>query len=677
MEHSSCAHCQTHDMHDDRHFQSLNHKTIFAAVVGIPLFILYTLQLFPDMQTPIGYWIQWGCALLTLFVLIYSGGHYFVGAWESLLNMRATIDTLIAIGTGVGWIYSVLILVFIARIPTDLQQVYFDGVVIIIALVNLGMIFEMRARRKTSTAIEQLLKLQPKTAHRIVNNQEQEVPIASLAINDLIRVRPGEQIPVDGVITDGSSNVDESMLTGEPTPNYKTVGSEVIGGTLNKTGTFVFKAAKVGNDTVIAQIVKMVQQAQSSKPPLARLADQIAAIFVPVVIVIAIITALIWFNSSTENRVFFTFMTAASVLVIACPCALGLAVPISVMIGMEKAAKYGILIRDADALQLTCKINTIVLDKTGTITQGKAEVVGIYPLHQDYDANKLLNFAASLEVGSEHTFAEALVNAAQQKNLKLLPAAGFQTFPGLGVNGTVDNVAVCVGNKAFMEAQLVKVESARTQAQELSTAGQTVLYVGINKQLAGMLAVVDPVKPDSKQAIQKMQQHGFKVIMITGDHAASAQAIAKEVGITEVIANVMPAEKATKINELQREGDTVAMVGDGINDAAALAAADVGFAIGTGTDIAIQSADITIMRGSLNSVLDAIYISQQTVHNMRQNMFGAFIYNIIAIPVAAGILYPLTGAFLNPMFAAAIMALSSLTVVSNANRLRHIKPEAN
>ncbi|MHB1220446.1 MAG: heavy metal translocating P-type ATPase [Gammaproteobacteria bacterium] len=658
---------------EQRYYSSLITKTVVAAIVGVPLFILGIVDIVPSLQTELGYWTNVAFGLATLAILIYAGGHFFVGGWKAFQVHTANMDTLIAMGTGIAWLYSMIAIAFTSLLPPMAQHVYFEAAAIIIALVNLGAVLELRARRHTSQAIQRLMKLQPKTARLIRDNEEIDTPIETLQIGDLIRVRPGEQIPIDGVLTEGLSYVDESMLTGEPLPSEKKMGDKVIGGTLNKSGSFIFKASHIGKETVLAQIIQMVQQAQNSKPALARLADQVSSYFVPAVLIIAIITALIWFNVGIEPRIAYMLVTSMAVLVIACPCALGLAVPISVTVGIGKAAEYGILIRHADALQQAGQLTTIVLDKTGTITQGQPQVTGVYPVH-DHDKNKILMLAASLEVGSEHPLAEAIVIAAKKDGLALLNATNFQAITGQGVSGVLDGQQTWLGNRSLLEQQHIELGDLKQQADQFAASGQTPIFVAIGQDVIGILTIADPIKPDSKSAIQRLQTMGLKVIMMTGDHQITARAIASEVGIKDVMAEVLPTDKAGKIIELQTKGETVGMVGDGINDAPALAQAEVGFAIGTGTDIAIESAGITLMRGSLQGVADAIIISQQTIRNMKQNLFGAFIYNIMGIPIAAGILFPFTGLLLNPMIAGAAMALSSVTVVTNANRLRFFKP---
>ena len=655
------------------YFQSLKYKTIVATVIGLPLFILTMLNIVPTLQTMMGFWINLFLGLATLGVLIYSGGHFFVGGWKVFRAHSANMDTLIALGTGIAWLYSMIAILFTHYLPAMAQHVYFEASVVIIALVNLGALLELRARRHTSQAIQRLMRLQPKTARVIRNNKEVDEPIITLQVGDLIRVRPGEQIPVDGIIVEGSSSIDESMLTGEPLARQKQIDDSVFGGTLNKNGSFIFKANHVGKETVLAQIIKLVQQAQNSKPALARLADQISAIFVPTVLIIAVLTALIWFNIGVDPRAAYMLVTAMAVLVVACPCALGLAVPISVMVGIGKGAEYGILIRHADALQQACELTTIVLDKTGTITQGQPQVTDIYPAAHS-DAKELITLAASLETGSEHPLAEAIIKSSKIQGFSLLNVTHFEALTGLGVNGIINGHRILLGNRKLMKNYDIALDAWEKQSEELAAQAKTPIYVASDQSILGIIAIADPIKLDSKKAIEDLHAMGLKVIMITGDHSATAHAIASQVGIQDVLAEVSPQDKSVKIAELQAKGEKVGMVGDGINDAPALALAEVGFAMGGGTDVAMESGDITLMRNSLRGVVDAIEISQQTIKNMKQNLFGAFIYNILGIPIAAGILFPFIGLLLNPMLAGLAMALSSVTVVTNANRLRFFKP---
>lgn len=664
----------TKNLMEQSYYRRLSYKTIVATIVGLPLMLMGMLDIMPSLLTTTGHQINLGLCLITFLTLVYSGGHFFIGAWKALRIHAANMDTLIALGTGVAWFYSLFVILFTKWLPPLALHVYFEAAIVIIALVNLGAVLELKARRNTSSAIKKLIALQPKTARVIRGQEEIDIPIENLMIGDLVRVRPGEQIPIDGILIEGQSHVDESMITGEALAKEKTINDSVVGGTINKFGSFVFKTTRIGKDTTLAQIIQFVQHAQNSKPALARLADQVAGIFVPTVMIIAVLTALIWFNVGGEDRVAYMLVTAMAVLVIACPCALGLAVPISVMVGVGKAAEHGILIRQADALQQACQLTTIVLDKTGTITQGQPQVISLHPTANS-DAQQLLSFAASLEVGSEHPLAEAIVHAAKDKSYPLVTVTNFETISGYGVMGRIEEKNIYLGNSKLMSLKGIAIEnSLLSKAEELANLSQTPIYIAVENQMIGIISIADPIKADSRSAIIELQKMGLKVIMITGDHHSTAQAVAAEVNIKDVMAEVLPQDKAKKIAELQAKHQRVGMVGDGINDAPALAQADVGFAIGTGTDVAIESAGIILMGGSLQSIVDAMLISRKTVRNMKQNLFGAFFYNIIGIPIAAGILFPFTELLLNPMIAGGAMALSSVTVVTNANLLRFYNP---
>jgi P-type Cu+ transporter len=658
------------------HYLGLWRKFIVAAAVGGPLMAADPLGLMPMMHSGGErlFWLVIG--VLTLGVLVYSGGHFFRGAWKSLRTHNASMDTLIALGTGSAWLYSMLVVVFPDSVPTLARHAYFEAATIIIALINLGQALEHRARGKTSEAIKRLIGLQPKTARIVRNGVEMDVPISEVGLEETVRVRPGEKIPVDGRIIEGHSSVDESMLTGEPMPVEKKVADEVVGGTLNKSGTFLFQATRIGADTALARIIEMVRRAQSSKPAIGRLADKIASVFVPGVLIVAVATFLLWFNFGPSPVVSYALVATMTVLIIACPCALGLATPISIMVGVGKAAEYGILIRNGEALQQAGKLTVVVLDKTGTVTEGRPAVTALVPA-AGWNEEQLLQLAGSIERGSEHPLAEAIVAAAKDRGLKLSRVKGFEAIAGHGVSATLDDKHILFGNVRLMSTGGVDVKAMFGQAAELAGRAQTPMYLAVNGKLAGLVAVSDPVKADSKPAIARLHADGVKVVMITGDNRATADAVAREAGIDEVFAEVLPGDKAEKVAALQRDGAIVGMVGDGINDAPALAQADVGFAIGTGTDVAIESADVTLIRGSLHGVADAIAISRATVRNIKQNLFGAFVYNTIGIPVAAGALYPLAGLMLNPVIAGAAMAMSSVTVVTNANRLRWLRTSGN
>jgi len=654
------------------YYRQLLKKSMAAAVVGVPLFLMGLLGAMPGMSG--GGRLFWLLvAVLSLFVLVYSGGRFFSGAWKSFKNHNANMDTLIALGTGTAWGYSLLITLLPDLVPEQARHVYFEAAAIIIALINFGSALEMRARGKTSEAIKRLIGLQAKTARVVRNGQELDVPIEQVGLGETLRLRPGEKIAVDGVIIEGHTSVDEAMLTGEPMPVEKQMADELVAGTINKSGTVLFRATRIGKDTALARIIEMVRQAQNSKPAIGRLADRIAAVFVPIVLIIAVLTFLAWFNFGPEPRAAYVLVTTMTVLIIACPCALGLATPISIMVGVGKAAEFGVLVRNGEALQRAGQLTTVVLDKTGTVTEGRPAVTELIAI--DGDEQGLLSVAASLEAGSEHPLAEAIVTGAKQRNLELAKVQNFTAIAGQGVQGDVAGQRLLLGNQKLMADMQIDISAYLDQVQHLARQGQTPMFVAVDGRYRGIVAVADPIKPDSKQAIERLHQAGLRVVMLTGDNRATAEAVARQVGVDEVLAEVLPGDKAGKVAGLQAHGEVVAMVGDGINDAPALARADVGFAIGSGTDVAIESADVTLMRGSLHGVADAIAVSKATVRNIKQNLFGAFVYNSLGIPVAAGLLFPFTGMLLNPVIAGAAMAMSSVTVVSNANRLRWFKPQ--
>ena len=655
------------------HYRALMKKALVAGLIGAPLFLMGLMGAMPGLDGA-GRLFWFLVALATAGVLYYAGGHFFIGAWKAFRNHNANMDTLVALGTGSAWAYSTLITLFPELVPEQARHLYFEAAAIIIALINLGSALEMRARGKTSESIKRLIGLQPKTARVVRNGQELDVPIEQVGLGETLRARPGEKIAVDGEIIDGHSYVDESMLTGEPVAVEKKVGDEVVGGTLNKSGAFLYRATRIGKDTALARIIEMVRQAQNSKPAIGRLADKIASIFVPTVLIVAVLTFAIWFNFGPEPRAAYVFATTMTVLIIACPCALGLATPISIMVGVGKAAEFGILIRNGEALQQAGKVTTIVLDKTGTLTEGRPTVTHLLP-RPGWSEEELLRHAASLEQGSEHPLAEAIVAAAKARQIELLPVSGFEAHSGRGVSGEVAGKPLLLGNRRHLADRVAAPDAVLAdKVAALSREGRTLVYLAIGDELAGALAIADPLKEDSRAAVERFHAEGLKVVMLTGDDHRTAQGVAAQLGIDEVVAEVMPGDKAAEVEKRQRAGEIVAMVGDGINDAPALARADVGFAIGSGTDVAIESADITLMRGSLLGVADAIEISRATVANIKQNLLGAFVYNVVGIPVAAGALYPLFGILLNPVVAGAAMAMSSVTVVSNANRLRFFKP---
>ena len=659
---------------EQQRYRALMKKAAVAGAFGAFLMMAEHLAWLPDMGSSEGTWIWPELALITLGIMAYSGLHFYQGAAKALSLGQANMDTLIALGTGAAWLFSCIVIDFSDVLPPMAKHAYFEAAVVILAFINLGTGLETMARGKTSSAIRKLIGLQPRTARVIRDGKEQDIPIEEVGLGETLRVRPGEKIPVDGVLFEGHSTVDEAMLTGEPLPVEKSSGSEVAAGTINQSGTFLFKATRIGRDTALAQIILSVRQAQSSKPDIARLADRISAVFVPIVVLISIFTFALWYYIGPAPSLGYAFVTSMTVLVIACPCALGLATPISVMVAVGRAAQSGILIRQGDALQKAGKLTCIVLDKTGTITEGKP-VVSTIKHTAKFDGDAVLQLAASIESGSEHPLAASILAAAKDKQLKLEKAQKFEAIAGHGVAANIGGKQVYFGNRALMELKRVSYKRFDSQLIELSAIGQTPMLLAVDGAIAGIIAVSDPIKKDSAIAVQKLQESGVRVIMVTGDNEITAQAIAKQAGIQEIKAQVLPQDKAGIVQALQNQGETVGMVGDGINDAPALAQADVGMAIGTGTDVAIESADIVILQGSLLKVPAAITLSKATVKNIKQNLFGAFFYNTISIPVAAGLLFPLFGILLNPMIAGAAMAMSSLTVVTNANRLRWLKME--
>ncbi|MCR6650752.1 MAG: heavy metal translocating P-type ATPase [Cellvibrionaceae bacterium] len=657
---------------DQRYYRRLLRDTWIALALGIPLMLFGMAGGDMSIHSEAARWGWLLVGLLTLAVMLLSGRHFFVGGWQSVRNHTANMDTLIALGTGTAWLYSMVIVLLPDLVPEMARHVYFEATAMIIGLVNLGLALEVRARGRASAAIKRLIGLQPKTARVLRDGQELDIPIERVRRQDQLRVRPGERIPVDGTVVEGQSSVDESMLTGEPLPVAKQAGDAVSAGTLNKTGSLIFTATRVGRDTALARIIEMVKRAQNSKPPIGRLADVIAAYFVPAVMIIAVLSALAWINFGPSPALAYAVVSATTVLIIACPCALGLATPMSVMVGIGKAAEAGVLIRSGEALQTASRITTMVLDKTGTITEGAPKVTDLLPA-EGLDEVELLRLAASLELGSEHPLAQAIVESAQSRGLNLSNPVSFTALAGRGVSSVIDGREIVLGNEKLMREQSIDLQDWVARAQLIAADAKTPMYLAVDRKFAGLIAVADPIKIDSAAAIERLRGLGIRVVMLTGDNRATAEAVARQVGIEEFIAEVQPESKAEKVAALQREGELVGMSGDGINDAPALALADVGFAIGTGTDVAIESAGITLMRGSLHGLADAITISKATLRNIKQNLFGAFIYNAAGIPIAAGILYPLFGLLLSPVIAGAAMAFSSVTVVANANCLRLLK----
>lgn len=657
---------------DWQYHKKLMRDMTIALSLGIPLMVYGLLIGEMTVNTTSERVVWFAIGLATLGVMYFSGKHFYVGAWNSLKNHSANMDTLIALGTGTAWIYSMVAVAVPELLPQMARHVYFEATAMIIGLINLGLALEVKARGKTSEAIKRLIGLQAKTARVIRDGKDIDIPIENVLLNDFIRVRPGEKISVDGLVVEGHTAIDESMLTGEPMPVKKSDGDKVVAGTINKSGSIVFSATSVGKDTALAHIISMVKRAQNSKPPIGRLADVISAYFVPVIMIVAVLSALAWLNFGPSPAVAFAIVSATTVLIIACPCALGLATPMSVMVGIGKAAEAGVLIRNGEALQTASKITTMILDKTGTITEGVPKVTDLL-LANGHAREHVLMLAASIEAGSEHPLAMAIVESAKEQGIEPQKVSGFTSIAGKGVEASLDDSKLVFGNAKLMKERGINIDAFLEKAQLLAEEAKTPMYFALNNELAAVIAVADPIKADSNEAIKRLQNSGIRIVMLTGDNRLTAKAIANKVGITEFFAEVMPEDKANKVAQLQKEAEIVGMTGDGINDAPALAHANVGFAIGTGTDVAIESADITLMRGSLHGLADAIAVSKATLTNIKQNLFGAFIYNIAGVPIAAGLLYPIFGVLLSPVIAGAAMAFSSLTVVTNANRLRFFK----
>jgi P-type Cu+ transporter len=619
--------------------------------------------------------IAWTLMLVTLGVMAWAGRHFYTRAWAAFRHNAADMNTLVAVGTGAAFLYSVLATVapgfFINRGVTP--DVYYEAVIIIIALILVGNMFEARAKNRTSSALRALVHLQPKTARVVRFEQEVDVPVETVEQDETVVVRPGERIPVDGEIVHGESAVDESMLTGESMPVAKRQGDRVIGGTMNGTGAFRYRATTLGADSVLAQIVRLMRDAQGSRAPIQRLADRISGVFVPIVISLAIATFVGWFVLAEQAPVVRAFAAAVAVLIIACPCAMGLAVPTAVMVATGKGAELGVLIKGGEALQRAGDIRTIVLDKTGTVTEGRPTVTDLVPsaaYASDERSTELLRLVASLEASSEHPLADAIVRYARDRGLALSTPEAFESVTGRGAQGIVDGTGIVVGNEAMMGDWALDGGPLRATAERLAADGRTPMYIAANGELAGVIAVADPIKDSSREAIARMHAMGLEVVMLTGDNRRTAEAIARQAGIDRVVADVLPDGKVAEVKRLQAEGKVVAMVGDGINDAPALAQSDVGMAIGTGTDIAVEAGDVVLMRGDLRSAAHAIALSRRTMRTTKQNLFWAFIYNVVGIPIAAGVLYPAFGLLLSPILASAAMAFSSVSVVTNSLRLR-------
>ncbi|RDT56445.1 copper-exporting P-type ATPase CopA [Escherichia coli] len=646
-------------------------QAIVALLVGVPVMVWGMVgdnMMVTDANRAL--WLFIG--VLTLGVMIVAGGHFYRSAWKSLTNGTATMDTLVALGTGAAWLYSMSVNIWPQWFPMEARHLYYEASAMIIGLINLGHMLEARARQRSSKALEKLLDLTPPTARVVTDEGEKNLPLAEVHPGMTLRLTTGDRVPVDGQISQGEAWFDEAMLTGEPIPQEKSIGDAVHAGTVVQDGSVLFTASAVGSQTTLSRIIRMVRQAQSSKPEIGQLADKISAVFVPVVVAIALLSGVIWYIFGPAPQIVYTLVITTTVLIIACPCALGLATPMSIISGVGRAAEFGVLVRDADALQRASALDTLVFDKTGTLTRGKPQVVAIKTAN-GFTEHQALRFAAALEQGSGHPLAHAILEKAGEERLPSVQ--NFRTLRGLGVSGEAEGSRLLLGNQALLSQQQITVRELEDEMASQAAQGATPVLLAVDGKVAALLAIRDPLREDSVSALQRLHRAGYRLVMLTGDNPTTAKAIAKEAGIDEVIAGVLPDGKADAIARLQREGRRVAMIGDGINDAPALAQADVGIAMGGGSDVAIETAAITLMRHSLTGVADALAISKATLRNMKQNLLGAFVYNSLGIPIAAGILWPLTGTLLNPVVAGAAMALSSITVVSNANRLLRFTPK--
>jgi Cu+-exporting ATPase len=648
-----------------------------SVVLAVPVFLLGMSDLLPGISLPRG--LNWIQLILTSPVVLWCGWPFFVRAWQSIVNRYLNMFTLIGLCVGVAYVFSVVATIAPGIFPHSFRThgggvpVYFESAAVITSLVLFGQVLELKARSKTGAAIKALLGLVPPTARRVRHDgTEEDVALSAVRQADLLRVRPGEKIPVDGVVVEGHSSVDESMVTGEPIPVEKTGSDQVIGGTINESGTFIMRAERVGSETLLAQIVQMVTEAQRSRAPIQSLADLVAAYFVPIVIAVSVATFVVWSLVGPEPRLAYALVNAVAVLIIACPCALGLATPMSIMVATGKAAQSGLLFRNAEAIETMRKVDTLIVDKTGTLTEGKPKLARVITFNSFGD-DDILQLSASLERGSEHPLGSAIVAAAQKRDLSLTKPASFESFTGKGVSGEVGGRRVSLGNLAFMIDLGVEASDASQQAEQLREQGQTVMFVVVDEALVGLLCVEDPLKQSAAEAIEQLHREGIHIVMLTGDSRTTAHAVATKLHIDRVVAEVLPAQKADTVRQLQSEGHVVAMAGDGINDAPALAQADVGIAMGTGTDVAMKSADLTLVKGDLRGIVRARLLSRETMTNIKQNLFFAFVYNSVGVPIAAGILYPVFGILLSPMIAAAAMSFSSVSVITNALRLRRAK----
>jgi Cu+-exporting ATPase len=666
---------------DDTELRDMTRRFWVGVVLTIPVLISAMGAYIPGMAleriAPHTTWV-WFELVLTAPVVLWGGSFFFVRGWQSLVNRSLNMFTLIALGVGVAYLYSVVATVFPSLFPESFRSeggvvaVYFEAAAVITTLVILGQMLELRARRRTGAAIKALLRLAPKTA-RIIREDgtEKDVPLDRVQPGERLRVRPGEKIPVDGVVLEGRSSVDESMITGEPIPVEKEPGARVTGATINGTGSLIMRAERVGSETLLAQIVRMVAEAQRSRAPIQKLADTVSGYFVPVVVLIAVLTFIVWSLWGPEPRMAYALINSVAVLIIACPCALGLATPMSIMVAVGKGATFGVLFKSAEAIEHMRTVDTLVVDKTGTLTEGKPKLVAVEPA-DDFDPQRLLSLAASLELGSEHPLAAAIVSGAEERRVALTSVRDFASLTGRGVKGQVDGSSVALGNEKLLEELGVGTGRLLDRAEAMRQEGQTAMFVVVDKDIAGLVGVADPIKQTTQEAIQQLHSDGIRIVMLTGDSRTTAEAVAAKLGIDQVIAEVLPQDKAGIIKKLQDEGHFVAMAGDGINDAPALAQAQVGIAMGTGTDVAMESAGVTLVKGDLRGIVRARLLSRATMKNIKQNLFFAFVYNALGVPIAAGVLYPFFGLLLSPIIAAAAMSFSSVSVVGNALRLRGV-----
>jgi P-type Cu+ transporter len=666
---------------DDGELPSMSRRLWFAVILGTPVVLLAML---PMVVLPLEHWlstvaIHWVELVLSTPVVLWAGWPFFQRGWRSLVTWNLNMFTLIALGTGTTFVYSAIVTLFPNLVPEAFHEhgqapVYFEAAVVITALVLLGQVLELRARRRTGSAIRELLALSPPTARLIVDGKEREVPLEQVQKGDSLRIRPGDKIPVDADVVDGASRVDEAMITGEPMPVEKRFGDEVIGGTVNTSGTLVVRAKRVGDETVLAQIVRMVSDAQRSRAPIQRLTDVVASYFVPAVVIAAILTFIAWAWFAPEQpAVVYALINAVAVLMIACPCALGLATPMSIMVGVGRGAREGVLIKDAAMLEAMASVETIVVDKTGTLTLGRPTLTEVVVIAGHSEA-EVLQLAAAVEQPSEHPLAHAVIERAREQQIELAKVDGFEVITGRGVRGRVADKTVLAGSRAFFDEQGLTVpENVESQADKLRDQGATVMYVAADRELLGMLAVSDPIKPATRDAVQALHALGLKIVMLTGDDERTARTVAEQLHIDDFAAGLTPRDKHNRIEALKRQGRKVAMAGDGINDAPALAAADVGIAMGTGADVAIEAAGVTLLRGDVAGIVTVVKLSRQVMRNIRQNLAFAFVYNLLGVPVAAGVLYPFTGMLLSPMLAAAAMSFSSVSVIANALRLRTVR----